>query len=292
MYRIIHRTTYRYAEPATLCHNVARLLPRGDRRQSVVESRIEIRPRPASYAEREDYFGNRVSYFSVEEPHRELAVTMTSRVRILSPSQPLPPIDPPWEIVRDHVAAPESSDAAGVREFVLESPHVSLADGLSRYAAVSFEPRRPLLDAVADLVSRMHEDFTYEPGSTSITTPIEEVLAYRRGVCQDFAHLAIGFLRSLGLPARYVSGYLETVPPPGEQKLVGADASHAWFAVFVPGFGWCDFDPTNASRLGLQHVTTAVGRDYADVPPLKGILFGGGSEQRLSVSVDVERVET
>jgi transglutaminase-like putative cysteine protease len=176
------------------------------------------------------------------------------------------------------------------REFCFESPLVPLSVAIRAYAEPSFPAGRPLVDAVSDLIERIFENFVYDPGFTTVTTPIEEVLRFRRGVCQDFAHLAIGCLRSMGLAARYVSGYLETAPPPGGERAIGADASHAWLAVFVPGGGWLDVDPTNDQIVGTSYVTTAWGRDYSDVSPLKGIVFGGGNSHALDVSVDVTRL--
>jgi transglutaminase-like putative cysteine protease len=175
------------------------------------------------------------------------------------------------------------------REFCFESPLVPLSVDVRAYAEPSFRVGRPLVDAVAELIERIFEDFVYDPGFTTVTTPLEQVLGFRRGVCQDFAHLAIGCLRSMGLAARYVSGYLETAPPPGEERMIGADASHAWPSVFIPGWGWLDVDPTNDRIVGSTYVTTAWGRDYSDVSPLKGIVFGGGHSHTLDVSVDVAR---
>jgi len=176
------------------------------------------------------------------------------------------------------------------KQYVLDSPMVTTTQELADYARASFLPGRPLVDVVSDLMQRIYTDFTYDPAFTTIATPLSTVLAHRRGVCQDFAHLAIGCLRSFGLSARYISGYVETLPEPGKPRLIGADASHAWFAVYLPGVGWLDFDPTNNKLPYDQHITLAWGRDYADVTPLKGIAFGGG-QHTLSVSVDVLRLE-
>jgi len=211
-------------------------------------------------------------------------------VEVLSPEAGL--LDsPPWEAVRERVAADTTTPGLEARDFVLPSAFVPPDDAVWDYARASFPPGRPLLEAVRDLTRRIHQEFRYDPGFTTIVTPLAEVLAHRRGVCQDFAHLQIACLRSLGLPARYVSGYLETLPPPGKAKLQGADASHAWVSVYDPEQGWTDFDPTNDQLVGEQHITTAWGRDYGDVTPLKGIIFGGG-EHTLEVAVDVERLET
>ncbi len=226
--------------------------------------------------------------FAVDGPFEKLTVTSTSTVSVTG-REPLPSAGPAWEKARDSLAEDLSPDMLTAREFCFESPLVSPSAGVHDYAASSFEPGRPLVDAVSDLTERIFGDFAYDPGFTTVTTPLEEVLSARRGVCQDFAHLAIGCVRSMGLAARYVSGYLETAPPPGEDRMVGADASHAWPAVFVPGWGWLDVDPTNDRIVGTSYVTTAWGRDYSDVSPLKGIVFGGGNSHTLDVSVDVSR---
>jgi transglutaminase-like putative cysteine protease len=193
---------------------------------------------------------------------------------------------PSAETVRAAVRRPTTRDLLDACAMVFDSPHVAASERLAAYARPSFAPGRPVLEAARELVHRIHADFTYDPHATTIATPLVEVLERRRGVCQDFAHLAIGCLRSLRLPARYVSGYLLTHPPPGQPKLVGADASHAWFAVFVPGAGWFDFDPTNDLVPADEHVSVAVGRDYDDVTPLRGVIQGGGAHE-VTVQVDV-----
>jgi transglutaminase-like putative cysteine protease len=286
-YRVTHRTEYRYSEPVDSGHNEARLLPRPLDRQQVLASSLAVDPPASDQRERLDYFGNRVVAFSLDRPHRSLTVTSTSEVLVE------PRVDgldlfagESWEQVRG--ALRETTDPEGLmaRDLSLASPLVPLGSELAGYAAPSFTAGRPLLDAVHDLMMRIHRDFRYDPEFTTLSTPLAEVLAHRRGVCQDFAHLAIGCLRTQGLAARYVSGYIETLPPPGKPRLVGADASHAWFSVFVPDCGWVDFDPTNNQLPESRHITVAWGRDYADVTPLKGVIFGGG-QMRLSVAVDV-----
>jgi transglutaminase-like putative cysteine protease len=182
---------------------------------------------------------------------------------------------------------PEEIEA---RLYMLESDFIEFSSEVSAYSALSFSPNRALRDAVEDLMHRIYADYQYDPGFSNIATPLKDVIKHRKGVCQDFAHLAIACLRMQGIAARYVSGYLETLPPPGKQKLVGADASHAWFSVFIPHQGWIDFDPTNAKIPEEQHITVAWGRDYADVAPLKGVIFGGGKKHKLHVAVDVERI--
>ncbi len=206
-------------------------------------------------------------------------------------TDPLPAVGPVWGEALDLLTNDLSPEMLDAREFCFESPLVSTARVVREYAEPSFPPGAPLVDAVTALTERIHADFVYDPGFTTVTTPLDEVLEHRRGVCQDFAHLAVGCVRSMGLAARYVSGYLETAPPPGVERLVGADASHAWLSVFVPGWGWLDLDPTNDKIVGSTYVTTAWGRDYADVSPLKGIVFGGGDFHTLDVAVDVARVD-
>jgi transglutaminase-like putative cysteine protease len=290
-YRVSHVTRYDYSEPVSLCHNLAHLKLRVQPGQICTASQIRVEPSPAVAQEFRDCFGNQVSYFSVQQAHRMLTVTAVSEVEV----NPLPlstatAVAQSWEMVGEILDQGTSGELLEVRLFTLDSPYVKGSEALRDYAFPSFPPERPFLEGVSELMTRIYSEFTYDPHFTDIATPLDEVLAHRRGVCQDFAHFAIGCLRSLGLPARYVSGYLETLPPPGQPKLRGADASHAWFAVYVPEVGWLDFDPTNNKRPAEQHITTAVGRDFGDVTPVKGVLYGGG-EHVLHVAVDVERLE-
>ncbi|MDF1553368.1 MAG: transglutaminase family protein [Deferrisomatales bacterium] len=285
-YRVVHTTRYDYEHPASLCHGEGRLVPRALPGQHLRRSELRVDPAPASLVERDDFFGNRALFFSVEGPHGSLEVTCTSEVEVAPQEPPLLEGSLAWEVAR--VSAWNGTDAPLIhaRQFALESPAIPLSAELEAYARPSFPPARPLLAAVADLMGRIHTEFAYSPQSTTVATPVAEVLRQRRGVCQDFAHLALGCLRSLGLAARYVSGYLETLPPPGRERLVGADASHAWFAVCAPDSGWVDFDPTNNQIPRGRHVTVAWGRDYHDVAPLKGVVLGGG-RHKVRVSVDV-----
>jgi transglutaminase-like putative cysteine protease len=250
-----------------------------------------VSPTPTSWSDRADFYGNPVASFVVDGPFTEMTVTATSIVDVID-TDPLPAVGPGWEEALHLLTNDLSPEMLDAREFCFESPLVSTARVVHEYAEPSFTPGIPLVDAVTALTERIHTDFLYDPGFTTVTTPLDEVLAYRRGVCQDFAHLAVGCVRSMGLAARYVSGYLETAPPPGEERLVGADASHAWLSVYIPGWGWLDLDPTNDKIVGSTYVTTAWGRDYADVSPLKGIVFGGGDSHALDVAVDVARLET
>lgn len=289
-YRITHRTAYRYSTQVTLCHNEAHLKPRSCGIQALLEHRLQIEPPPAAFSERVDFFGNHVVYFAVQRPHTELVVTATSEVELETELGQLHFFsNAPWEeaVKRIHDSLTPSNLEA--KQYLLDSHMVKPSADIVDYAASSFPRGRPLVEAVHDLMQRIHVDFTYDPGFTEIATPLAHVFEHRRGVCQDFAHLAIACLRARGLAARYISGYLETQPPPGQEKLQGADASHAWFSVYDPDVGWLDFDPTNNKIPMDQHITTAWGRDYADITPLKGIIFGGG-KHKAHVGVDVERL--
>jgi transglutaminase-like putative cysteine protease len=289
-YRITHTTHYDYADSVGQSCHEARLLPRTCPGQTLLGSRLEITPRESDFRMREDFFGNSVAYFTIPEPHQTFTVTAVSKIALTG--QP-PQLDlrpgAGWESVRDTLRLERSDAALDASQYLLDSPFIASSAALAAYAEAAFSPGRPLVEAVYDLMQRIHRDFTFDPGFTTVATPLTTVLAHRRGVCQDFAQLAIGCIRSLGLAARYVSGYIETLPPPGGQKLAGADASHAWFSGFIPETGWMDFDPTNNQVPGDQHITVAWGRDYGDVAPLKGVIFGGRNHE-LQVSVEVERL--
>ena len=289
-YRVTHTNEFVYKTHVGLCYNEARLLPRELSCQKVLSAGLQIDPLPDDHYERYDYFGNRTAYFSIEKPYERLLVTATSEVQV-DPHRPLEGADSlSWETARERLRNDRSEEVIVATQFALDSPMIKVDTHLKEYANESFLPSRPLDEAVHDLMQRIYEDFQYDPEFSTIATPLIEVMEERRGVCQDFAHLAIGCLRSLGLAARYVSGYIETVPPPGKERLVGADASHAWFSVFHPGAGWVDFDPTNNQLPADRHVTVAWGRDYADVTPLRGVSFGGG-DHKLKVSVDVLAID-
>lgn len=289
-YHVSHKTRYVYSEPVSLCQNELCLVPRALPHQQVTHSKITVTPPPAALRERYDFFGNQVCYFAVQQPHDELAVTVNSNVRVLAPPNRNLRLGEScdWETARAQFQNPGDPDTREACQFVFNSPLVAASPELLNYARPSFVKGRPILLAAQDMMTRIFNDFKFKPGFTTVSTPLSEVLEHRRGVCQDFAHLATGCLRSLGLAARYVSGYIETLPPPGQERLQGADVSHAWFSVFAPGAGWLDFDPTNNVIPKDQHIVTAWGRDFSDVTPLKGIIFSGGSH-RLIVSVDVER---
>ncbi|MCG6897567.1 MAG: transglutaminase family protein [Thiocapsa sp.] len=288
-FRISHVTRYEYAEPVSLCHSIAHLKPPKTPRQDCLATQIRVDPWPAVHREHEDFFGNRVSYFSIQQSHDALEVRASSEVEVMAPTAPDPASTPAWERVVARLADRYDEPMTDLRIFTLPSPLVPPDPDARAYAAASFQPERPLLEATMDLMGRIYQDFVYDPASTTVATPVTEVMEQRKGVCQDFAHVAIAGLRGLGLAARYVSGYLETLPPPGQPKLQGADASHAWVSVFLPNLGWIDLDPTNNQVPGEQHITTAVGRDFQDVTPFRGIFYGGGHHE-LHVAVDVDRV--
>ena len=290
-YRVVHRTEYVYAEPVTLCHNETHLTPRASAAQRVYEHHLDVEPTPAVLSRREDFFGNPVVYFAVQSAHPRLVVTARSEVERKEDGAARYALSrATWEDAAARTAADASPAGLDVRQYLLDSPMATATSEIAAYAAKSFAPGRPLLEAVRDLTGRIHRDFTYEPGVTTIATPLAEAFEERRGVCQDFAHLAIACVRTMGLAVSYVSGYIETVPPPGKERLAGADASHAWFAVYDPDAGWLNFDPTNDQTVVERHITTAWGREYSDVTPMKGIIFGGGASHTATVAVDVERV--
>ncbi len=285
-YRIVHTTAYRYSEPASLSQNELFLTPRETSTQRVIQSHLTIAPEPQYLDRRSDYFGNIVQVFMVQQPHNELSMTATSMVETSQPVTPPPAGTLPWETVSRRLAAHDGPAALDALQYIFVSPLITVNPAALDYAQPSFPPGTPVLAGAMDLMRRIFTEFTYDKTATTVDTPVDRVLADRKGVCQDFAHLAISCLRALGLAARYVSGYLETQPPPGIPKMIGADASHAWVSLFVPDAGWVDLDPTNNLVAGDHHITLAWGRDYGDVTPVKGVVMGGGVHT-LSVMVDV-----
>jgi transglutaminase-like putative cysteine protease len=295
-YKITHITQYKYTDKVGISYNEARLLPRHCPNQQVISSKLSIEPDAADFRIREDFFGNCTAYFSIQQAHQVFSVTAVSEVKLTENTVALD-FDQAfsWEKVREMLLQQHSpllnlaADLLEARQYTLDSPLIERSTQLAEYAHTSFTQDRSVTEAVNDLMQRIYHDFTFDPNSTTLATPLSEVLELRRGVCQDFAHLAIGCLRSQGLAARYVSGYIETIPAPGKVKMVGADASHAWFSVYVPEQGWIDFDPTNNLIPNTQHITLGWGRDYGDITPLKGVVFGG-QHHELDVSVHVERM--
>jgi transglutaminase-like putative cysteine protease len=288
-YTINHRTIYEYAAPVAVSHHVARLEPRTTTAQIPENFSLKIVPQPVLRKARKDYFGNQLCFFSVQENHQRLEITAHSQVSLQAPKTTPPETSPVWEQVAKLFCDPVAPEVIEPYQFVFDSPQVRASFELAAYARESFQKDAPLLAGALDLSRRIFKDFKYDPKATTVATPLEEVLDKRRGVCQDFAHLGIACLRSLGLPARYVSGYLRTRPPEGKERRIGADASHAWFSIFCPRNGWNDFDPTNNMQISEEHITVAYGRDFGDVSPVAGILTGGGQHE-VKVSVDVEEV--
>lgn len=285
-YHITHRTLYEYAAPVSVSHHVARLEPLVTATQSRESFSLQIFPEPTLRKERTDFFGNQLCFFAIQEIHSRLEIITHSRVTV-RPGKPVRnECDAPWESVAEMFRDPVSPEVIDPYQFVFDSPQIRAALELSDYARESFGAETPLLVGARQLTWRIFKDFQFDPKATTVATPLEEVWEKRRGVCQDFAHLGIACLRSLGLPARYVSGYLRTIVPEGRPRLIGADASHAWFAIFCPGIGWVDFDPTNDVQPAEEHITVAYGRDFGDVSPVAGILTGGGDHE-VKVSVDV-----
>jgi len=289
-YRVIHTTGYNYSVPASLSQNELFLQPRQTPSQQVLDWQLSILPEPQYLQNRSDYFGNSVHVFMIQHPHNELSMSATSIVRTFSPELPTPEATMAWEEVAQRLAVRRQPVELEAAQFVFASPLITVNPTASAYAEPSFAPGTPVLAGTIDLVGRIFSEFAYDKTASTVDTTVEQVLAKRKGVCQDFAHLAISCLRGLGLAARYVSGYMETIPPPGKSKIVGADASHAWISVFVPDFGWVDLDPTNNLVNGETYITVAWGRDYGDVAPVKGVVMGGGVHQ-LSVMVDVTTLQ-
>lgn len=291
-FRVKHITEYQYAARVTRCYNVANVIPRNTERQRCISNRVTLSPTPSDSQTRTDYFGNSTFHFEIQKPHTKLTITALSEIEVSGNDHDLKlDLGVTFEEALEYLRY-DSPEGIEAREYLLSSPMIECSDVLAEYARPSFDPKRSLKSCVGDLTKRIFTEFDYDPQFSTIATPLSEVLKHKKGVCQDFAHFQIGCLRSIGIPAKYVSGYIETLPLPGEEKLVGVDATHAWIAFFCPGEGWIEFDPTNDKLAGNQHIITAFGRDYYDVTPLRGVLFGGGSSPILSVSVDVSRIET
>jgi transglutaminase-like putative cysteine protease len=288
-YRIIHRTEYRYSDVVTSSYGRGFLTPRDLARQRCLHHELRIDPEPADRSTSRDGYGNISTYFHVTTAHSALSVTSASVVEV----DPVPPHEystgpaiAPWEDAR-----PTGVAGALATEFSLDLQPPEITDAVREYAALSFAAGRPLVETLGDLSSRIYTDFTYRSGSTTVSTLVDEVVAAREGVCQDFARLAIACLRANGLAASYVSGYLATNAPPGKERMVGIDATHAWAAVWTPGDVWLAFDPTNDQMVDQRYVVVGWGRDYADIPPLRGIIYTDSKRSVIKVSVDVEPFE-
>jgi len=291
-YDLVHRTTYSYANVVTDSYGRTTMTPRDVPGQTCLSTSVEIDPTPADTATHVDYYGNRTTYFGVTTPHTRLVVTARSTIEVTRHAPDpaaLPTVG--WHDVARRVAAGEvgrlDPSIVDLREALLPSPHVSFADEVRDWAAPTFATDRPLADVLVELAHRIRTELAYRSGSTTVHTTQAQLLSQMAGVCQDFAHLMIAALRLHGLPARYSSGYIETRPPAGREKLRGADASHAWVSAWVPGAGWVEVDPTNDQLVDDRYVLLGWGRDYDDVPPLRGVIFTEGSGSRLTVSVDL-----
>ncbi len=287
VYRVEHDTEYRYELPVESAWQLAHLEPRPTPWQRVLEHRLVVEPTPTERAADRDYFGNPVLRFAIASPHRALLARASSVVAVARRPSPRASASPPWEQARQACVEGEPALRFELAPFVVPSALAPLLPAAAALARTEFRPGRPWLAALLGLTMRVYREFRFDPEATTVSTPVSEVIARRHGVCQDFAHLLVSCLRSIGLPARYVSGYLLTAPPPGHGRLVGADASHAWVSAWCPGLGWVDVDPTNGKLADDEFVTLAWGRDFADVTPLRGVVRGGG-EQGLEVRVTVE----
>lgn len=287
IYDISHVTTYRYEAPVASAQCVMRLSPRRDGGQSVISWRVELSPPADLVLERTDFFGNGIREGQIHKPHALLQIALYARVQVERPPPPAPALTPVWETIKEWVVASSSLSARSPTHFVYPSRLAPLLGAATDYARESFPQGRPILEGAAELMRRIQADFTYDPKATHVATPLAHAFERRSGVCQDFAHIMIAGLRGLGLPAAYVSGYLRTIPGPGQARLEGADSTHAWVSVWCgPDFGWFDLDPTNAMTVENDHIVIAIGRDYADVSPIDGVILGAG-KQKLAVSVDV-----
>jgi len=286
-YRVVHETRYQYQSTVCLSQQYLHLTPRSFAYQETESHLISVDPAVSDSKDGLDYFGNCTRHLSITLPHESLLVHAASTVALRArPGLAQIGATPSWESVRDLMTQDRSAATLEACRYLYASPHVPLFAALEAYARRSHTPGRPLLDAAFDLARRIFDEFEFDGKATDISTPLEQVLRGRRGVCQDFSHLMIGCLRSIGLPARYVSGYILTHPPPGKPRLIGADASHAWVSVYCPGLGWVDFDPTNRCLVQHEHITLGWGRDFSDVTPMRGIVLGGGA-QTLDVQVTV-----
>ncbi|MBI1200385.1 MAG: transglutaminase family protein [Phenylobacterium sp.] len=287
IYDLRHRTTYNYQDEVSFARCVLRLTPRDSATQTVLESSLTVTPEPSARRERTGPFGARIVTVRVDTPHRELVIEARARIDVHVPPPPDFGASLPWEAVRAAALMTRDIGPEGAASFLFPTPRTPITPQITDYARQSFPPGRPILAAVAELNARIHADFRYDPGATEVSTPVAQAFAARHGVCQDFTQIMIVGLRGLGLPAAYVSGYLRTIPPPGQPRLEGADATHAWVSVWCgEATGWVGFDPTNAILADNDHIALAVGRDYADVAPIDGVILASGA-QTLKVEVDV-----
>ena len=286
-YQVVHRTRYTYDSAVSLSYGQSCLLPRDFEAQTCLSSLLTISPKPSDERERVDFYGNRVSYFNVTEPHEALEITATSRVSVAADRSAVPDAGG----VTIHDAKPDYQGNLEAIHYLLDSKRAAADERVRAFAAECLDPSDPIIDGLGALCSKIYESFGFDATTTTVTSTVDDLFEHGAGVCQDFAHLAVAALRAHGIPARYVSGYLETVPPPGVAKLVGADVSHAWASAMLPDGHWIDLDPTNDQFVDDRYVTTGWGRDYADVPPLKGVIYSDSRKTKLTVSVDVTRID-
>ena len=286
IFEVSHKTVYHYTAPVAQAHHLLHLAPRPHERQRIIRHSLLVEPAPAARNDFLDYFGNPAASIAIENHHSELLIHSRGVIEVTPPPAVDLAVSRPWDQVAAELAPAKKPYDIDVVQYLMPSPQIALTQELIDFARPSFAPGRPVLECAADLTKRIHEEFTYDDAATDIATTIGEELEIRGGVCQDFAHVLIGAMRAFCLPARYVSGYLLTRPAEGKEKLVGADASHAWVSVWAPGIGWVDFDPTNDMIPRDEHVTIAYGRDFQDVSPVTGVLLGGGTHQ-VEVAVDV-----
>ena len=289
-YQVRHITEFVYSQSVSISHHLLHLAPRVVGHQTTHQSDLAIDPPPAVDETGTDYFGNPTQFVIIQSAHEKLTIEALNAIDVAAASPPEPETTMPWDQIADQLKADTSKPMLDIAQFMYTSPFTAAGDDVVAYARQSFPAGRPVLDGARDLTTRIFKDFTYDGSATDVSTPVDEVMRLKRGVCQDFAHLQIACLRRLGIPARYVSGYLLTHPPEGQEKLVGADASHAWLAVWCPGHGWVDLDPTNDLVPSDEHITLAWGRDYGDVSPVNGVMLGGG-EHEVNVSVDVRPIK-
>jgi transglutaminase-like putative cysteine protease len=285
-YFVRHRTTYRYLQDVSHAWHLAHLHPRTTPFQSVQNSSVTFSIPAASRVLRKDYFHNPCEWISIDQPHSHLEILAESRVTVEAQPERASRESLSWEEVRARLENPQTDEERDVVQYLFDSPLTRLHGDIAAYGALSFPPGRPLLAGAMELMNRIHKDFRYDTTVTDVSTPLDKVFEIRAGVCQDLAHIGIAAMRAIGLPARYVSGYLLTEPPPGRSRLLGSDASHAWFSAWAPPFGWVDLDPTNDLLVGQSHVTASWGRDYSDVAPVSGIILGG-HDHVVEVGVDV-----
>lgn len=293
VYRVRHETRYDYSAPVAHAHHLLHLSPREAPWQKTLTHRLEIEPTVGNYAEDRDAFGNRITRIELARPHRQLQVIAYSDIELRSRPQPPAQDSLAWERVRDELtycSRPRTAKELEVATYRVESPHARIKNAFGEFVAECFPHGRPILACAEALMHKLHQELTYDPTATLVDTPVSAILETRRGVCQDFSHLMIACLRSYGLSARYVSGYLRTIKPEDGMALVGADASHAWVSVYAPPFDWVDLDPTNGMRVDTDHITLGWGRDFSDVSPVRGVIIGGG-EHTVSVAVTVQALE-